>query len=226
MKVLVVAPHADDEALGVGGTIARYTQEGHEVNVAVLTGHGDDGPHPIWPEHSWDRIRGEARAAHSALGVSRTLFKNVPAAMVANEPTWKLNQITLEVVEEVQPDVLYVPFLFDLHKDHREITHSFSVAWRPCNKYGQGIKEIYMYETQSETHWNIPYMEQGFLPNCYVDISAQLELKIAALRCYESQLRPFPDARSIEAIEALAKWRGSQVSLHAAESFVLIRSIR
>lgn len=226
MKVLVIAPHADDEALGVGGTIARYAQEGHDVIVAVLTGHGDEQAHPIWPEHSWDRVRQEAKEAHAVLGVNRTVFKNVPAAMVADQATWKLNQITQAVIEDIQPDILYVPFLYDLHKDHREITRSFSVAWRPHRDSGRAIKEIYMYETQSETHWHIPYVEQGFQPNCFVDISAQLETKLAALRCYQSQLRPFPDARSIDAIDALAKWRGSLVSVAAAEAFVLIRHMR
>ncbi|KPJ93752.1 MAG: hypothetical protein AMJ53_06625 [Gammaproteobacteria bacterium SG8_11] len=226
MKILVVAPHADDEALGVGGTIARYASEGHEVIVAIMTGHGEDAPHPLWPKSSWEQVRREAKEAHAILGVQETVFREVPAAMVANEAAWKLNLITQEVVKDVQPDILYLPFLFDLHKDHREISHSFSVTWRPCTEFGQRIREIYMYETQSETHWNIPYLEQGFFPNSMVDISDYLDTKLDALRCYKSQMRPFPDARSIEAVEALAKWRGSQISRAAAEGFVVVRHIK
>jgi LmbE family N-acetylglucosaminyl deacetylase len=58
-KVLVIAPHADDEVLGVGGTISRLSLEGHKVVVAILTGHGEV-PHPIWPKDIWDIVRAEA----------------------------------------------------------------------------------------------------------------------------------------------------------------------
>ena len=196
MRILVVAPHADDETLGAGGTIARYADEGHDVIVAVMTGHGEQGAHPLWSKDSWEIVRSEAKQAHAILGVRETVFQEIPAAMVADEALWKLNQITSDVVKDARPDVLFAPFLFDLHKDHREITNSLSVAWRPCNDTGQRLQEIYLYETQSETHWNIPYLEQGFFPNAMVDIGSYLDKKLAALRCYKSQMRPFPDARS------------------------------
>ena len=81
---------------------------------------------------------------------------------------------------------------------------------------------MYCYEVQSETHWNAPYLEAGFLPNTWVDITAHLETKLRALACYESRLRPMPDARSLAAIRALAVWRGSQQSFAAAEAFVCV----
>src|SRR5258705_13735298 len=89
-RVLVIAPHADDETLGVGGTIARRAAEGHEVHVAVVTGHGAD-PHPLWPRSLWDRIRAEARRAMEVLGVRELHFEEVPAALVADVPVHQLN---------------------------------------------------------------------------------------------------------------------------------------
>lgn len=225
MRILVIAPHADDETLGMGGSLSRFVAEGHKVTVAVVTGHGD-GDHPLWPQSVWDTVRAEARRAMSVLGVKDLLFEEVPAAQVAETPVWKLNRVTESIVAKVQPEILYVPFPFDLHKDHREIFHSLSVAWRTSSETGRGIREIYCYETQSETHWNIPYVEAGFLPNCWVDISATLETKLEALACYESQIRPAPDARSIEAVKALAVWRGSQVGVTAAEAFVAVRLLK
>jgi LmbE family N-acetylglucosaminyl deacetylase len=224
--VLVIAPHADDETIGAGGTIARHARDGDHVTVAVVTGHGDDAPHPLWPRSLWDRVRGEARAACGILGVKELIFEEVPAAMVADQPVWKLNRVTGGIVERVQPDVLYVPFPFDLHKDHREIFHSVSVAWRSSSATGRKIRQIYCYEVQSETHWNVPYLEAGFLPSSFVDISDTLETKLQALACYESQLRPLPDARSLEAMRALSIWRGSQVGMGAAEAFVTARTLR
>lgn len=226
MRILVVSPHADDETIGMGATIARYAEEGHEVVVAVMTGHGDEEPHPIWPQETWDTVRAEAREAHGILGVKQVLFHEIPAARVADQPVWKLNKITDEVVASVRPDMLFVPFPFDLHKDHRELFHSFSVAWRPFSEAGAGIREIYAYEVLSETHWNVPNVEPGFLPNVWVDVSEHLDKKLEALKCFKSQLFSSPHARSIEAIKSLAVFRGSQVGVAAAEAFVMVRMIR
>jgi len=221
-RILVVAPHADDETLGVGGTIARRAAEGCEVHVAVVTGHGAS-PHPLWPASLWDRIRGEARRAAEVLGVHQLHFEEIPAALVADQPVWQVNRTIGKLVEAIQPDVLYAPFPFDLHKDHREVFHALSVAWRTSSPTGRKLRAVYCYEVPSETHWNAPYLEAGFTPNVWVDISAQLDTKLAALACYESQIRPAPDARSLEAVRALAVWRGSQQNLAAAEAFVAIR---
>jgi LmbE family N-acetylglucosaminyl deacetylase len=225
MHILVIAPHADDETLGMGGTIARYAREGHEVIVAVLTGHGDDARHPIWPRESWDIVRSELRKACDLLGVRELILDEVPAVMVADQPVWKLNKLTQELVTRVAPDRLYLPFLNDLHKDHRECFHSFAVASRPYTDSGKRIREVYAYEVPSETHLSFPYVEQGFLPNTWVDISAYLEVKLKAAACYTSQIQPHPSPRSIESLDALAVWRGSQIGVAAAEAFVLVRSI-
>lgn len=226
MNVLVIAPHADDETLGCGGTIARLTAEGNDVTVAVMTGHGNDAPHPLWPREAWNTVRAEAAVACARLGVKQLLFREVPAVLAPDIPTWALNRETAQLIDAVRPEVLYVPFLYDLHGDHRVLFHSLSVAWRPTSAAGRGIREVYAYEVQSETHWNAPYLEPGFLPNVYVDITNYLETKLDAFACYRSQVRPAPDARSIEALRALAVWRGSLVGLPAAEAFVLVKKVR
>jgi LmbE family N-acetylglucosaminyl deacetylase len=222
--VLVVAPHADDETLGAGGSIARFAQAGHEVTVAVMTGHGK-GKHPLWPQRVWDAVRGEAREAHAALGVRNVIYREIPAACVAEHAGWKLNRDASEILEEVQPDLLFVPFALDLHRDHREIFSAFSVAWRPISDIARGVREIYAYETLSETHWNVPYIEQGFFPNVHVDISDTLETKLRALACFKTQIRKAPATRSLQAARAQAVWRGAQIGAEAAEAFVLVRRI-
>jgi N-acetylglucosamine malate deacetylase 1 len=222
-RILVVAPHADDETLGVGGTIARRVSEGSEVHVVVVTGHGEGPSHPVFPRSAWDTVRDEARQAMDVLGVQHLHFGEVPAVLVADEPVWHLNRTIDTFVREIKPNVLYVPFPFDLHKDHREIFHALSVAWRSSSPNGRRICAIFCYEVASETHWNAPYLEAGFLPNTWVDISSQLDTKLRALACYQSQIRPFPDTRSIDAVRALATWRGSQQCMAAAEAFVAIR---
>ena len=225
MKVLVVAPHADDETLGVGGTIAKHVEAGDSVTVAVMTGPGAE-PHPIFPHSTWDTVRAEAQRACDVLGVQELLFRELPAVLVPEQPVWQVNREAADVLSQVSPEVLYVPFLHDLHLDHKALFYAFSVAWRPHTQLGRNIREIYAYETVSETHWNPAYVEQGFTPNTYVDISSTLDKKLEAMACYESQLQEEPHARSLKALRALATFRGSQVSVSAAEAFVMIRQLR
>lgn len=224
MRVLVAAPHADDETLGVGGTIARLVSEGHEVIVCVFTGHGP-GSHPLGPESMWTEIRAEASRAHAVLGVTETIYREIPAAQVADQSVFELNRITAGVMAEVEPEVLYVPFPLDLHKDHRELFHSLSITWRPFTKTGRRLRQVFCYEVPSETHLNIPYVEQSFTPNVWTDISATLAKKLQALECFQSQLHASPDLRSLDTVRALARWRGAQVGAEAAEAFVLVRQV-
>lgn len=118
------------------------------------------------------------------LGVTQLHFEEIPAALVADQPVWKLNKTIGAILQKLEPEILYVPFPFDLHKDFRETFHALSVAWRTSSPTGRKIKSVYCYEVQSETHWNAPYLEAGFLPNTWVDITAHLETKLRALACY------------------------------------------
>lgn len=222
LRLLVVAPHADDETLGAGGTIARRAAEGHEVHVAMVTGHIHE-PHLPGTRLAWDRIRAEARRAIEVLGVHHLHFVEMPAATLADQSAWDLNRTIGALIEKVQPDILYAPFPFEMHKDHRAVFHALSVAWRSSTAVGRKVRAVYCYEVQSETRWNAAHIEAGFTPNAWIDVSAHLDTKMRALACYESRLRPAPDARSIEAVRALAVWRGSQQGMAAAEAFVTIR---
>jgi len=225
MKVLILAPHADDETLGCGGVIARFVDEGHDVTVGVVTGPGV-GDHPDYPQHVFDEIRSELREAMRVLGVSNILFGAVPTVMAADLPRRQLNAEILRMIDEVQPEILFVPFALDLHSDHREIFHAASIAWRPYLERGRAIREVYCYEVPTETHLNIPYVEQAFVPNVWFDISDQIERKLEAFACFKSQAQPAPLPRSTEALRALATWRGSQIGAQAAEAFVLVRMLR
>lgn len=214
MKVLVIAPHNDDEVLGVGGTIAKYTAMGHEVTVCEVTS-GDPT--------RWERIVAEAHAAHKVLGVSRFECLYLPVVELRITPTVELNRKFEQLIKEVQPNIVFIPHKGDMHSDHRETAYAAMVALRPYNN--PELKAIYAYETLSETEWNIPSVENAFIPDTWNDITDYMSMKQEAMRCYKSQLRDFPNPRSIEAIEALAKLRGSTVGFRYAESFMTIRSI-
>lgn len=220
MKVLIIAPHPDDEILGVGGTIAKRTIEGHEVYVCIVT----KGCEPLFHEDFIERGRSECRKADAVLGVKETIFLDFPASMLEEVPRYKLNREILDVIQNVKPDEVYIPYHGDMQIDHKIIVNSAMVALRP--KYKHKVKRIYAYETLSETGWDVPNTVNEFIPTVYEDISETIDRKLAAMSIFQSQLYDFPNARSIGAIDALAKYRGSTVNVNAAEAFSIVREIK
>ncbi len=216
-RILVVAPHPDDETLGAGGTIAKYAEQGHAVTVLVVSGHLP----PLYSRADYEITAKEARNAFSLLGVAASHFLEIPATMIGEQPIGILNGKVAGVVRELEPHVVLCPFP-DRHIDHRLVFESVMVATRPVAA-GRCIELLAAYETLSETYWNAPHMEPNFVPNWTVDISRQIEQKTRALDCYESQIPVFPGARSVEAAKALAMFRGSQAGFAYGEAFQIIR---
>lgn len=215
MKVLVFAPHNDDEVLGLGGTIAKYAAEGHEVYVCEVTSGQN--------QKRLENIQNEALAAHKILGVKETIFLGLPVVGLADMPIKELNKAMHNIVQKIKPDIAYIPHKGDMHIDHKMVAESAMVALRPVDS--PQLKAIYVYETLSETEWNIPSSDNLFVPNVWVDITETIDKKIKAMSCFKSQLIAFPHPRSLEAIESLSRLRGSTICRENAESFMLVRSI-
>ena len=221
--LLVLAPHADDEVLGCGGTIARFAEDGCRVIIAVLTNAAIGAPELFTPDMI-DNVRSEALRAHEVLGVDSTLFLDLPAPQLEQYPQYKVANAIAELVSEFSPQTLFVPHRGDLHKDHQAVFNAAMVAARPQN--GNPLRQVFAYETLSETDWAGPFPESAFVPNVFIMLSeGGLEKKLEAMRVFSSQLRDFPHARSIEALTALARLRGSTVGASAAEAFCLVRQI-
>lgn len=216
-RTLVVAPHPDDEVLGAGGTIARLTDAGATVGVAVVT----KGFPPQFQAEAIAVTRNEAKAAHAALGVAETFWLDQPAAQLAETPHRQVNAALGEVVADFSPDTLLLPFLGDIHIDHTLVFLSSMVAARPNRP--DYPRRILAYETLSETNWNAPYVTPGFIPNVFVNITDTLDRKLQAMQMFETQLQQAPNERSVEALRALAVLRGATVHCPAAEGFVHIR---
>ena len=220
MRVLVIAPHPDDEIIGVGGTIAKRAKAGDEVYVCVVT----KGPKVLFPEKLVEQTRRECRESDAKLGVKETIFLDFPAVMLETVPRYEFNGKIAALVQKINPDEVYIPHRGDMQIDHQMVVDAAMVAVRPRGK--NYPKRVYAYETLSETGWNIPNTVNEFIPTVYEDISDYFDTKLEAMSVFESQLAPFPAARSIGAIEALARFRGATVSVEAAEAFSLIREVK
>ena len=218
-RVLVVAPHPDDETLGVGGTIAKYSAQGDEVFILIVSGHLP----PIYSRKAYEETVSEAYSAFSVLGVKKSKFLEIPATMIGDQPLHEVNGRISKVVNDFNPHIVLCPYP-DRHIDHRLVFDSVMVATRPLG-VGKDIKIVAAYETLSETHWNAPHIEPNFTPNWVVDISDHISEKLNALECYKSQISEFPGPRSIEAVEALAKFRGTQAGFGYGEGLHIVRMI-
>lgn len=218
-RVLVIAPHADDEIIGLGGTLVKHIEQGDKVYVCIAT----RGVPPVFSETFMQQLRQETLECHKLLGVEKTFFLEFPSIALETVPRHQLNGDLMKVFAEVQPQVVYIPHFGDMQKDHALVSEAAMVCVRP--KYEYIVEKVYAYETLSETEWNIPCATNAFIPQRYVDITQTLEKKFALLKCYQSQIAEFPNPRSIEAVEALAKYRGATVGVKAAEAFAVVREI-
>lgn len=218
-KILIVAPHPDDEVLGCGGIIKRMSEKGDYVYILVVS----RGAPKFYSDDKILNVRNEAKRAHKILGVTETVFLDfyAPELDVTNKA-----EISREISKYISQwciTELYLPHRGDIHHDHRAVFESALVAARPVGNYT--VKNIFTYETLSESEWAPPFGDDAFIPTHFVDISDQMNFKLEAMKCFKSQVRSFPSTRSLETIEALAKFRGATVGFKRAEGFMTIRTI-
>ena len=213
MRVVVIAPHNDDEILGVGGTMARLAKRGHEVIVCEVTA-GDLRDDMVQLQ------KREAVASHELMGV-KTHFMDLPVVALKEMKTTDLNAAFQKTLVDLAPDIVFLPHKGDMHIDHRMTVEAAMVALRPVTF--PRLKAIYAYETLSETDWNTPSVDNAFIPTMFVDISDEMEIKLEAMKCHQSQLCDYPHPRSLDAIRSLAMHRGCTVCKAYAEAFMVIR---
>jgi LmbE family N-acetylglucosaminyl deacetylase len=220
-KVIVVAPHADDDIIGCGATIAKHISNGDDVYV-IIASNANIGAPELFNADDIARVRSEALNAHKFLGIKQTFFLDFPAPRLNAFPEYKISIEIGDILSELKPKTMYIPHPGDIHQDHKAIYRSALVAARPQGDYS--IMNIYCYETLSETEW-APYQEKPFVPNHFVDVSNFFEKKLEAMMFFKSQIKEFPHTRSLEAFEALAKFRGATVGVNKAEAFIVERQV-
>jgi LmbE family N-acetylglucosaminyl deacetylase len=219
MNILVIATHPDDEVLGCGGVIARHAARGDRVEVVVVTRGAPD----LYSEAQVKALRKELEDAHAILGAAAVHYLDFPAPKLDLIPAFELADSIGAQISAIRPAAAYLPHHGDLHADHRSVFAAALVAARPIGD--RIVRRLLSYETLSETEWAAPAAEDAFLPSVFVDITDFLEQKKQALAAYRSQLKDFPHPRSLQAVESLARLRGSTVGVPAAEAFQLIREI-
>ena len=108
-KILIVAPHPDDEVLGCGGTMAKYSESGYDVHVLIIT----KGEPDMFDPSLVKQVRKEAGKAHKILGVKETYFADLPSVKLDTLPLHKIIDTISEFIDEIKPAIL---FMFDRQK--------------------------------------------------------------------------------------------------------------
>ena len=214
-KILVLSPHADDEILGCGGFISKYSKLKYNIFVLILT-NANKGAPEIFSEEKINKIRNEAKRANNIIGTSKIFFENLPALNLNNYPFYKITEIIENYLKNIDPEIVLIPSSNDIHEDHKIIFKAAKVSMRTNKK--RNIKKILSYEVLSETEWN--ENEKSFNPNYFVNLKkSEIDNKVKAFLKYKSQVKKFPHPRSKEAIINLSKVRGSQSFMEYAEAF-------
>ena len=214
-KILILSPHADDEILGCGGFISKYSKLNYDINVLILTNASIGAPE-IYSADLIKKIRNEAIKANNLIGTKKLFFENLPALNLNLLPTYKIAKILEKYLSECNPEIVLMPSKNDIHDDHKIIFNAAKVAMRLNKK--RNLRKILTYEVLSETEWNED--ENSFNPNYFVALKkSDIDNKVRAFLKYKSQVRKFPHPRSKEAIINLSKVRGSQVFMNYAEAF-------
>jgi LmbE family N-acetylglucosaminyl deacetylase len=223
---MIIAAHPDDEVLGCGGTITRLSREGEKVYLAVL-GEGITSRYEHREKADASLVEGikhRCTEAAKVLGAEDPFLFGLPDNRFDTIPLLDIVKKIEKLISDVSPTVIYTHHEGDLNIDHSITYRAVLTATRPIQ--GNALRDIFTFEIPSSTDWAFHQSGQAFRPNVFVDITETLDTKIQALLVYETEIRPFPHPRSLEAIQANARRWGSVVGYQAAEAFALVRSVR
>lgn len=217
----MVAAHADDEALGCGGTIARHVEAGDHVEVVFVADGVSSRPGAGEGDLAC-RLQATERAKQ-ILGITKTRFLGLPDNRLDSVPLLDIVLSLEAIIAELKPAVVYTHHYGDLNVDHRVTYRAVMTACRPlpCAT----VREIFAFEVLSSTEWACDEASP-FIPNYFVDVSTTLEKKLRALEAYSLEMRESPHSRSLVHAASLAHHRGHCVGIEAAEAFMVIRNIK
>ena len=220
-KILVVAPHPDDETLGCGGTLLKHKNSGDQISWLIVTNmHSGDR----WPEKQVQTRQEEIRKVTKMYGFKKTFKLDFPTTKLDSIPTNELVAKISDIILDIKPSVVYLPNHCDIHTDHK-IT--FNAVMSCCKDFrAPFIKRILMYETLSETEFAPALKEYGFVPNVFVDVSQYFQRKLEIFSEYASEVMASPLPRSLDTLTSLARYRGSRIGVKFAESFMLLKEVR
>jgi len=224
MNYLVIAAHPDDEILGAGGSMAKWSKSGDKVNILIMAEGSTSRDYTrdtIAHKKKLMALKKAATEAAKTLGVVSVELIGLPDNRMDSLDLLDIVKVIENKINILKPDTVVTHHHGDLNIDHKLINQAVLTACRP--QPGQNVKTIITFEVPSSTEWQSPTLNETFIPNWFVDISDTINVKIDALESYSTEMRKWPHSRSLKAVEHLARWRGATIGKKAAEAFMLVR---
>jgi len=218
MNYLIVVAHPDDEVLGAGATIYKLAQEGHTVDVAIMCTEARARANR--PED--DQLTADMNSCSETLGIHKSFFGVFPNIEMNTVPHLRLVQFIEQAIIESRPDVVVTHHPADTNNDHLQTSIACQAAIRLFQRRDdiKPVKELWYMEVPSSTEWSVDSSSNRFQPNTFVEVRKEgVERKISALKMYRGVMRDYPHPRSVEGLNGLAAYRGTQCGLSYAEAF-------
>jgi LmbE family N-acetylglucosaminyl deacetylase len=204
-NVLVLAPHTDDGEFGCGGTINKLIKDGYNVHYAAFSACQQS----VLPQFPSDILITEVKAATKVLGIKpENLYLFDYDVRTFNFRRQDILDDLIKLRSKVQPDIIFIPSLNDLHQDHKTIADESLRAFK--------FSTIFCYE--------MPWNNITFTTSSFFQLSEEnVSIKVAALKEYKSQEhRTYANENFIR---SLATTRGVQIGQQYAETFEVLRYI-
>lgn len=218
-KVLVIAPHPDDETLGCGGTLLLLKEKGYSINWLIATSISEELG---FSKKDVLKKSNEIEKVRKRFGFDNTFVLDIPSTKIDQIPMGELVNKVATVFKKICPNILFIPFKNDVHSDHKLVSE-VSISCTKWFRYPY-IEQVLYYETISETDYNIDSSTKKFNPNVYINIDKYLDEKVEIMKIFSTEISEFPFPRSEKAIRSLAYLRGSQCGADSAEAFELLRA--
>lgn len=218
MKYLIVVAHPDDEVLGAGASIFKWTGQGNKVDVCIMSTEAK--ARAFRPEDK--ELDDDLNASADFLGIGKKYEGSFPNIEMNTVPHLHLVQFIEKAIIDSQPDVVITHHAADTNNDHLQTSMACQEAIRLFQRRTdvKPISEFWYMEVPSCTEWALNTGMNRFHPNTWVEVGKEgVEAKIKALSMYRGVMRPYPHPRSAEAIEGFAAYRGCQVGCNYAEAF-------
>tara|TARA_R110000824_G_scaffold184142_1_gene365150 strand:- start:842 stop:1513 length:672 start_codon:yes stop_codon:yes gene_type:complete len=218
-KALIIAAHPDDETLGCGGIISRFSDSTEFKVVFISEGtscrYADLAVHK---EEIEENIEIRKSSASRALRTASVSFYDLPCGRLDQVPQLVINKIIEQEIQDFQPDTVFTHWANDANTDHRKVHDATIIATRP---YSSLVETVLCYEVLSSTEWNF---NKTFCPNAFYQLSeTDIKNKCLSMQEYHTECKEWPHPRSDEGITTLAKMRGMQSGFEHAEAFQIMR---
>lgn len=222
--VLICVAHRDDETLGCGGIIQNHIKNKDKVYCVSMTDGVSSRKEKNLNLKRKIRIKNSIKAS-KILGFEWiNIDKNFPDNQIDKVPFIEVVRAIETIKKKINPTIIYTHNPSDLNIDHRILSDAVITAFRPLAN--ESWKKIIAFEVPSSTDYSYHKKKNFFIPNYIFNIEKYWIKKKRAIQSYKTEIKKFPNSRSLKGIYNLAQLRGVQNGIKLAEAFIILKEIK